>query len=80
MFENMYYMQNQKVNKKEEKIALAVKRIRQKNYTFVPYVSRREKAFLNKDGWERDLGENGDVFSYYETKAMYKGLSYDEST
>ncbi|MBR2262793.1 MAG: hypothetical protein IJ917_00360, partial [Firmicutes bacterium] len=28
MFENMYYMQNQKVNKKEEKIALAVKRIR----------------------------------------------------
>lgn len=79
MFENMYFMQNQKSNKNEEKITLAVKRIRQKNYSFQPYFSHREKVFINKDGWERNLGVNVDVYSYYETHKLYQDLSFEEN-
>ena len=80
MFENMYFMQNQKTSKDKEKNILAVKRLNGSNVPITPYFSRKETTFLNEHGEERSFGQNTSVFWYYELKDLYQELAYDESS
>ena len=80
MFENMYFMQNQKASKTKEKIILAVKRISGNDIPISPYFSRKENVFLNEFGEERKLGNNLGIFWYYEIKDLYQELDYEDES